>query len=77
MAIFQSIYITPAQVFAFSRSWPCHGLPIDADIGLTAEWDPAGNLVGLSWDDGRDHWECETSGALLALIDDAKAGTLN
>jgi len=74
---FTRTYVTPAQVFAFSRSWLFHGLPIDADIGLTIERDHAGNLVGLSWDDGQDYWECETSGALLALVNDATAGQLD
>ena len=69
--------ISAAQIFRFSRSWPCHGLPIDEGVSLAVEFDAGGNLVDLAWSDGRDYWECETSGALLALIEDAKAGQLS
>ena len=72
--MYRTIQVTAAQVWEFSRGWPCSGLP--EDVGCAVEFDPAGNLVGFSWDDGADYWEAETSGALLALIDDAKAGTL-
>ncbi len=72
--MYQAIQVTAAQVETFARRWPCSGLP--EDVGCAVEFDTAGNLVDFSWDDGADYWESETSGALLALIDDAKAGAL-
>ena len=72
--MFRRIEITPAQVAQFARRWPCSGLP--EDVALVVEFAPNGNLVALDWADGCDYWEAETSGALLALVNDAQTGAL-
>ena len=68
------IHVTPAQIFAFARQWPCSGLP--EDVALMVEFAPNGDLVDLRWADGQDYWEAETSGALLALTHAAQYNCL-
>ena len=69
MPKYSRVEITPLQVSALARRWPCSGLP--EDVGLSVEFAPNGDLVALEWADGNDYWEAETSGALLALVYDA------
>ena len=66
--------VTPAQIAQFARQWPCSGLP--EDVALVVEFAANGDLVALEWADGQDYWEAETSGALLALVQDAQGGRL-
>lgn len=60
---------------AFKRSWPCHGLPDNLDL-LVACFAPNGDLVDYEAsdeDDRRLDLSEYDGGALVALIDDAKA----
>lgn len=68
----RNITISSEEIRAFRRGWPCSGLPVDD--GLSVTFDANGDLAGVDWQSGCDHWEAETSGALVVLIDDAKAG---
>lgn len=62
------VRVMPDAISTFKKSWPCSGLPDDDTLMI--EFDCEGNLIDLAWESGNDHWEAETSGALLALIND-------
>jgi hypothetical protein len=70
----RTITITAAQVERFARSWPCSYLP--EDVGLTGEFAPNGDLIGYAWSDGSDYFDAECSGAMVALLNDARDGVL-
>lgn len=70
----RAVTITPAQIRAFRRTWPCSGLPLD--VGLSATFAASGDLEGYEWSDGADHYDAELSGAMLALLDAAHKGEL-
>ena len=69
-----TVTITPEQIAAFRRSWPCSGLP--RGVALRAEFDNGGNLTDYAWSDGSDYADAEMSGAMVALMDDARDGKL-
>ena len=62
------VRVLPVAIATFRKSWPCSGLPSDDTLHI--EFDREGGLVGLAWESGQDHWEAETSGALLALVNE-------
>ena len=64
------VTVEACEIEAFRKRWPCSGLP--EETSFRVEFAENGDLVDLEWSDGCDHWESETSGALLALVDDAK-----
>lgn len=72
--MFTQVHVTPTQVAQFARQWPCSRLP--EDVALVVYFASNGDLVALTWADGQDYWEAETSGALLALVRDAQEGSL-
>lgn len=62
------VRVLPEAIATFRKSWPCSGLPTDDTLWI--HFDSEGNLNDLGWESGKDHWEAETSGALLALVND-------
>jgi len=73
-SVARCVTVEACEIEAFRRSWPCSGLP--QETSLRVEFADNGDLVDLNWSDGCDHWEAEGSGALLALVDDAKGGSI-
>ena len=62
------VTVRPEAIRSFRKSWPCSGLPTDDTLQI--EFGRDGNLINLAWQSGCDHWEAETSGALLALVNE-------
>jgi hypothetical protein len=71
----RAVSISPAQIRAFRRTWPCSGLP--TDVGLSATFAANGDLESYEWADGADYYDAELSGAMVALLNDARDGRLS
>lgn len=68
------VQILAADIAAFRRSWPCSGLP--HDVALSATFDDDGTLTEYEWASGEDYSDAEMSGAMSALLDDARDGKI-
>jgi len=72
------ITIEKSAIDRFCKSWPCHGFPDDLDLIVFATSNN-GDLVDLELCDDRDNvitWSM-TSGAMLALLDDAEENAIS
>jgi hypothetical protein len=67
-SVARCVTVEACEIEVFRKRWPCSGLP--EETSLRVEFAENGDLVDLEWSDGCDHWEAETSGALLALVND-------